>query len=439
MSRRTSAFIVRSAILVATLVLAGSCRDAGKTGACPPRIESVRDCVAASVRPITPGHLLPEQSAAGVVLYIDRSASMNGYLDAQNADSGRTVHAAGANLRTTLTQLLAVGGERTKVYGFGERAAPLPALTQTDVLRRLFSQAFYDENDTRTEDVLTLVRADSMRASVHLIVTDGRRGSGESAIAQYQRLGEIASWWTREGGVFAIAASMAPFQQVPGDSAGCRQSRPSLGGRCPLYVFAFVPALAAVRALTVLDGMSDRLYAYPPPSDSQVRVEHATASREGDGSVGVVRAQPFVLGFRAQGAQNQPASAEVTLTLHAAQSTARFALDDSLTWRLERAGLQRQAPDWTEAGDVSDDWVQPGALRPGPGSTLVLPMKVRSYTGLAPTLYRIQISSLGRPRWIREFEAVQQGDSLRTYGLTTLFTQLQPQPATLAGTFVTVY
>lgn len=417
----------------------GACGSEQRSGVCPSQIQSVRECVESSVRPDTPTYVLPEQSAASVALYIDRSGSMNGYLDAENADSGQTIHASGANLRTTLTQLLAVGGERTAVYGFGERVAALPALAQTEVLGRLFSQAFYNENDTRTEDVLALVRADSERSSVHLVVTDGRRGSGESAIAQYQRLGEVASWWTASGGVFAIAASMAPFQQVRGDRAGCWQSTRSPEGRCPLYVFAFAPASAAERTLAILDGLSDRLYAYPSPSDARIRVEHATASHQGAGSVGVVRAQPFVLGYRSQGAQNQPVAADVTLTFHADESTARFALDDSLTWRLERAVLRRQAPEWTEAGDVADDWVQPGALRTGPGSTLLLPLKVRSYAGISPTLYRIRISSAGFPRWVREYEAVQQRDSLRTYGLTALFTQLQPRPAKLAGAFVTVY
>jgi hypothetical protein len=439
MSPRISVSVSRIA-QAATLFLIASCGNAGKPGAgCPPRIQSVQSCVEASVRPIQPDHPLPRQSAAGVVLYIDRSGSMNGYLDTSNADSVRNVHSAGTNLRTTLTRLLAVGGERTTVYGFGERAAPLPALARTEVLGRLFSQAFYDENDTRTEDVLALVRADSTRANVHMIVTDGRRGSGEAAIAQYQRMGEVASWWTAEGGVFAIAASMAPFQEVRDDRAGCWQSAPSAGGRCPLYVFAFVPAAAAERALSILDELSERLYAYPPPSDTLVRMEHATGAREGNGSVGVVRARPFVLGFRAQGAQNQRAGAEVNLTFHAAGSAARFALDDSLSWRLERALLQSKQPEWTEAGDVSDDWVQPGALRAGDGSTLTLPVEVRSYTGLPPTLYRIRVASSGRPGWIRDYEAVQQRDSLRTYGLSALFTQLQPRPAMLAGAYVTVY
>jgi hypothetical protein len=132
-------------------------------------------------------------------------------------------------------------------------------------------------------------------------------------------------------------------------------------------------------------------------------------------------------------------AADVKLTFHADESTARFALDDSLTWRLERAVLRRHKADWTEAGDVADDWVQPGALSPGTGVTLSLPLKVRSYAGISPTVYRILISSTGMPRWIREYGAVRQGDSVRTYGLTALFTQLQPRPSVLGGAFVTVY
>lgn len=434
------AFVTRSVFLAA--LLSGACIDRDSrvdTGLCSSQIQSVRDCVATSVQPVTPDHSLKEQSPAGVVVYIDRSGSMNGYLDAENADSAQAPSLSASNLRTTLTRLLAVGGERTTVYGFGERAAPLPALARTEVLGRLFSQSFYNESDTRTEDVLALVRTDSNRASVHLIVTDGRRGSGESAIAQYQQMGEVAAWWTAQGGVFAIAASMPPFRQVRDDSAGCWQSTPSMNGRCPLYVFAFIPASAAERTLGLLDGVADRLYAYPAPSDGRIRMGHSTASSEGGGSVSVVRASPFVLGFRAQGAQNQSAQAQVSLTFHLDESAARFALDDSLAWRLERAALQRGEPQWAQAGDASQERVEPGAFQRGAGSTLELPVKVRSYAGIAPTLYQIRVSTLGMPRWVREYEAVQQRDSLRTYGLSTLFTQLQPRPAVLGGAFVTVY
>lgn len=431
-------FATRSVSLT-TLLLAACNGGGADSGLCPPQIQSVRACVETSVRQVAPDHPLAEQSPAAVVVYIDRSGSMNGYLDAENADSSQTTGLSASNLRTTLTRLLAVGGEQTTVFGFGEKAAPLPALARTEVLGQLFSQSFYNESDTRTEDVLALVRADSGRASVHLIVTDGRRGSGESAIAQYQRMGEVASWWTAQGGIFAIAASMPPFRHVRGDSAGCWQSTPSAEGRCPLYVFAFLPASAAERTLTLLDGVGDRLYAYPAPSDGRIRMGHTTPSAQGNGSVAVVRANPFVLGFRAQGAQNQPAEAQVKLTFHLDESAARFALDDSLTWRLERAALRRDEPQWTQAGDASQERVQPGAFQQAAGSALELPVAVRSYVGIAPTLYRVQVSTLGMPRWVREYEAVQQRDSLRTYGLSTLFTQLQPRPAALGGAFVTIY
>ena len=364
---------------------------------------------------------------------------MHGYLDVENADTDRTVHASGANLRTTLTRLLAVGGERTSVFGFGERVTSIRAMGQAEMLDRLFSQAFYNERDTRTEEVLALVRGDSQRSRVHLIVTDGRRGSGNAAIAQYQRMGEVASWWTAGGGVFSVAASLAPFQQVPGDSTGCTQSAPASRGHCPLYVFAFAPASATERTLAILDDLSARLYAYPPPSDGAVRTEYIVKSKAGNGSVAGIRQKPFVLGFRAQAAQNEPVSADLALTFHADQSSARFALDDSLVWALEHAALRRRDLQWTEAGDASDDRIQPGLLRTGPGSTLVLPVKARSFVGLLPTIYRVRILSTGKPNWIREYEAVQHGDSLRTYGLATLFTQLQTRPAMLTEAFVTVY
>src|SRR5215210_6088378 len=87
------------------LVLLAGCRKTGQ-GVCPPLIQSIRACVQTAALPITPEHRLPPQRPAPVYLYVDRSGSMNGYLDPDNADSALDVHAGASNLRTTLSRLL---------------------------------------------------------------------------------------------------------------------------------------------------------------------------------------------------------------------------------------------------------------------------------------------------------------------------------------------
>jgi hypothetical protein len=430
---------LRVSALLGTAILSG-CQD--RVGECAPTIQGVQECVRAADLSVSPDLVLPAQSSAPMVLYIDRSGSMTGYLDAANTDSLRVVHRAGANFRTLLDGLLAIGGEEVTLYGFGTRAELIPNLSRAGVISQLFSQSFYNDNNTHTEDALQLIREDSARSSIHLLVTDGRRGGtqgGEAAIAQFQRMGAVASWWVEEGGIFAISASMAPFEQVRGDRAGCWQTSEASGGRCPLYVFAFLPAHAAERALAILDQTSQQIYAYPSVSDERISTERSIVSRE-RGSLGMLRNPPFVLGFRAEGDPNEIVDASVRLIFRLDQSVARFARSDSLVWHLEKATLESGDLQWVSTGDVSAEWVQPSRVEVEEGAhALAVPLTVRSYSELTPTLYRLRISSTGRPTWLDEYEAMSQGDSVRTYGISPLFTQLQPRAHVLGGAFVTVY
>jgi hypothetical protein len=400
-----------------------------------------------AAQPIASDHRLPPQRPAPTILYVDRSGSMNGYLDAGDVDSALSVHRSASNLRTTLSRLLAVGGTGTRVYGFGNSLSALPPMEEAEALRQLVSQSFYSDSDTRTELALANVRADSARASVHIVVTDGRRGSGAAAIGQYQRLGEVAAWWTAgedSGGVFAVAASMAPFRQVRGDRAGCWQGTPggesATAGRCPLYLFVFAPASSAERVLGALGALGGRMYVYPAYADERIRVEYAPVQLPATAELGMARTTPLVLSFRSRAPQNQLVSGKVDVTLHAGESTARFALDDELAWSLEQAPLTGRPPQWSPVRDPAQAWVQPGALRAdSAGAALTLPLELRTQAGLGAILYRVQLSTRGTPRWLGQFEAVQQGDSVRTYGLSTLLDHLRPAGARLAGFYVTTY
>lgn len=428
-------FMLHRRAFLILLVFGGCTGDPGQGGkagtACPSNIQSVSQCVAATARPVLPQHPLPAQAPVRVVLYVDRSLSMIGYLDATSSNPAQALRSGASNLRTTLDRLLALGGSDRAVVGFGKAARPL---ADVDV-GELVSQGFYNEMETRTEDALALVRRDSGRTAAHLLVTDGRRDDDKSATAQYQQIGALAAWWTERGGVFAIAASMAPFRQVPRDRTGCRPA----AERCPLYVFAFLPAGDAERALAALDEVSDHLYAYPSPGDSALRITHDPAPAAAV-DLSVVRQRPFVAGVRARGEANQGVTATDILVFDAGASAARFALDDSLVWALDEAPLPSSGePAWSDAGNGANARVKPGVLAAGEGHLLRLPLTAHAYAGAPPTLYRIRVSSAGRPRWLGEYEAARQGDALRTYGLLALFTHLQPRPATLGGAYVVLY
>jgi hypothetical protein len=241
--------------------------------------------------------------------------------------------------------------------------------------------------------------------------------------------------------MFAMSASMAPFRQVRGDQAGCWQSTPAgVTGRCPLYVFVFAPASSAERVLGGLGALGGRMYVYPALADERIRIEHAPVELPATAELGVVRQDPRVLSFRSRAAQNALVRGRANVSLHVDESVARFALDDSLAWSLDEAALTGQPPQWTAVRDPAQAWVQPGALQADSGRTaLTLPLELRTQAGLGATLYRVRLSTRGTPRWLGQFEAVQQGDSVRTYGLSTLLDHLRPAGARLAGFYVTTY
>jgi hypothetical protein len=163
---RSVLFALRKRALVCLLVpICPACKRDGEpprqpAGPCPSNIEGVNRCVATTVRPVRPDHPLPPQGPARVVLYIDRSRSMVGYLDATNSDPALGVGTGVSNLRTTLNRLLALGGGDRTVVGFGEAARPLADVADAELFARVVSQGFYNQLKTRTEDALALVLRD---------------------------------------------------------------------------------------------------------------------------------------------------------------------------------------------------------------------------------------------------------------------------------------
>lgn len=408
---------------------------------CKTTVAAIRACVKRSAAPIRPTYALPGQHPPEEVrLYVDRSGSMAGYLDRSFG-----VAMGVSNLKTLLSELLAVRGAGTKVYGFGNGLVPLKLAPGMDPIQRLVTQGFYSDNDTRTEDVLNVVAADNDRTAVHLIVTDGRRGgSGSAAIAQYKRLGEVARAWvgnaTNMEGVFAIGASLVPFRPPADDAAGCSSPGGSRRvGRCALYVFAFVPRAVAEPFLAALRTSMQHVYVYPAVSDSAITYDAEPERPIPAGATLRVFHAPLVLAFHTEGAASKLDSLPVRVRMEATGSAARFSLDDSLVVQMERSPLTTGEPHWQPVTDLSKEWVAPESPQTGANSALVMAAQLRSRPGLSPSIYRLGIVSSGLPRWLRDYEAPAEDDSVRTYALSTLFLHLAPRAARIGGFYVSVY
>lgn len=379
-----------------------------------------------------------QQDASTLRIYVDRSGSMAGYLDPGfGAGYGATDE---GSLRQVIDRVLAAGspGNR-RVYGFGTKVVTVPTQTNQDVIRTLVEQRFYSDNNTRLEDVLDSVAADGQRREVHLVVTDGRRGSGGDAIAQYRRLGELAREWAEDpSSLFAIAALKAPFHPVSRDKAGCWTSAPTTEFRCPLYLVLFAPRSMADGVLARMRETGARLLVAPTLSDDRVTVEvRPRLSYPNLRIAGGGTPHPR-LSFQAP---VKPDSALVDLTVRLRQSVGRFALDDSVIIRLSQAAVSKAPAKkvWSSV-DATTAWVKPRAPRADAAATsITVPIVVRSRPQFSPLRYLVEVSSAGRPGWLAGFEAAQHGDSVRTYGLSALFAQLSPVVTPLAGASITIF
>src|SRR5690242_11078038 len=138
--------------MVLALAAAACGGGSNKSGSTPCRgFEAVARC-----GPPRPGFVsrpLPPQVAANEVqIYVDRSASMAGYLDAAFA-GGFGVAPGSSSLRLVIDRVLASGDPtRRRVFSFGTRVRPVPTPSNQDVIRTLVQQDFYRDNDTRLED-----------------------------------------------------------------------------------------------------------------------------------------------------------------------------------------------------------------------------------------------------------------------------------------------
>ncbi|HEX6042199.1 hypothetical protein, partial [Longimicrobium sp.] len=239
-------------VLVLPLLALLSTASCGKAEACT----SPEACDLTRAARLATGDSMPawpvHDAGKPVLLYVDRSQGMRGFLDPGDAGRVRTEY------RSVLDGFAARLRPR-QVAGFGTEVRVLPRAD----LGVLADAGFYTDGNTELEEVLRMVEADSARAATHVILGDGRRTDPDAGIGQFARMRTVSERWTADGGTFVVAASLAPFKPVGGDVSSCRpgdDDAKDARQTCPLYAFAFVAPGDEGRVAAALAATFDDLF-----------------------------------------------------------------------------------------------------------------------------------------------------------------------------------
>ncbi|HYW14065.1 MAG TPA: hypothetical protein VE871_19020 [Longimicrobium sp.] len=348
-----------------------------------------------------------------VVLYVDRSQSMKGFLDPEYPTRVPTDYRAvlsGFEARLKPAQ----------VFGFGNGVRE----EKQGGLGVLGNARFYSDGNTEMEAVLQLVEMDSALGSTHVIIGDGRRTDPNAANEQFGQMRNEAERWTAAGGTFLVAASHAPFKPVKGDASGCRGSASDAAAdreTCPLYAFAFVAPGDQGRVTAALAATFENLYVTPLPAILDTGVRLAATSRqditlepEWETSA---RGAPIAR-VRGSVATNQPLRAQI-IVADTTSPLGRGALAALRGRQLVPQVSARQLMD----NPAASSW----QASTGTGALLRLtddPFAVDFITRGADAqriLYRLELRPAGEPAWLDAYDAERAGDTQRTYGLGHLF------------------
>lgn len=357
-----------------------------------------------------------------VVLYLDRSGSMRGFLDPSFSAI------SDANFSSVLDALV-VGLSPEKAYGYGARLTPVNVS-----LAAISNPDFYTESDTRMEEAIARVESDDSIRSSHIVIGDGRRGSPLSALAQYDRLRTAAERWISHGGTFVVAASKAPFVPMTKDPAGCRAVASSEAQTCPLYAFAFVAPGEEVRLVSTLAAHFQNLFVWPMPaaqaSDLSISADSADTnfsfnSRWGTAvdSGSITR----VLGRSSNLAGPVPAHVMIE-TNNPLGRIASAAMHGN--------GVRLQV--YSRSLQGTDEWARAqgqGSLLSAVGDSSLSLRVVTHGADAKPMLYRIDLIPDPTPTWLSAYDAVNASGTVRTFGLGKLFEpfKLQSQPPSAVG------
>jgi len=362
-----------------------------------------------------------------VVLYVDLSQSMRGFLDPAFPTGKATEY---GNVIDVLDARLSP----TPIRGFGSSVRVIGQTARGTLVDR----SIYSDGNTQMEDVFPLVRADEKLASTHIILGDGRRSSPVSAIDQYVQMRKAAAEWIAHGGTFAVAASLAPFRPVSADPSGCRTAVARAGSpsdtssdadraRCPLYAFAFIAPREETRVVAALAEVFEHVYVTPLPAvpDSLVQLQadpSQAASPIGLNSSWVQAGSVKVARVQSDSLTTVPLQAAIDVGDTASPSgrAAAAALrGQALTAKLYVRSNSLPAEPWRSVPFDGLVLAGPDALHP----------RFVSYgPDQPPSMYRIDLVPAGHPTWLRDFDAQDAGDAKRTYGLGRLFQAFeQPQ------------
>jgi hypothetical protein len=396
----------RSTLTAALLLLAAA--------ECPPKTEGEAADLAQAKAMATGDSLAvwPDADAGRpVVLYVDRSQSMRGFLDPSYPGRVATDYRSvidGFDARLKPAQ----------VYGFGNEVA-----AAGQGLGVLGNKEFYGDANTEIEEVFPLISGDSAASSTHVVIGDGRRGNPDAANGQFVRMRALAELWIARGGSFIVASSAAPFRPVKNDPAGCGDAGDADQQTCPLYAFAFVAPGDQGRVAAALASVFQNLYVTPLPAVPGSAV--AMTSRGSaeinlePGWLATADGTPIV---RARGrtATNTPLAA--SLVLDDTTSPRGRAMLASLRGRrlVPTLAVRTLAPD-----PAASPWraspARGGLMRPTADPFTYEFISRGTGPDVPRYLYRLQLHPAGEPSWLEAFDAESAGDALRTYGLSRLF------------------
>ena len=339
---------------------------------------------------------------APVVLYVDRSGSMRGFLDPD--------YPSRTDYRSVIDRLI-VSLNPQQAFGFGSSVTPIETSLGT-----LGDRNFYTDNNTEMEDVLDRIASDTAAGATHLIIGDGRRSDPNAANDQFARMRRTAQNWIDRGGTFLLAASRAPFEPVPGDPAGCRPAEDSGAATCPLYAFAFIAPgdeARVVNAFAHADAF-EHLFVWPLPGAASTGITADQAPNLSfEPQWGKATSGAPVARARGQTYINQPVPAR--LELGASDAATRAALaGQTLRSQISTLPLDNRTGSWTP---VSGPASLVRSVNGQPGNIEFL-----SRGADAPRqLYKVELYPTGEAPWLDKFDATSANDEVRTYGLGRLF------------------
>jgi len=366
-----------------------------------------------------------------VVLYLDRSASMQGFLDPEYPTRVRT------DFRAVVDRLL-VGTNTVRAFSYGTSVRPF-----RPSLGILGNKAFYSDRDTRFEDVLAIIAQDSLGSETHLIVGDARRGSPDLANAQFTQMRTLADAWVNHGGTFVTAVSLAPFKTVASDPSGCRRgpADDTAGQTCPLYAFAFVAAPDVEAVTTAVADVFEHVFAWPMPtvptkvlteqqqgSSADIALEKRWASLTDGGWIARVRGRAAP--------SNQELFAQLSIGDSANPSGRTYAA--LLEGQAHAVGLRAKSLSATAPLPWADVASHGALLRVTGDQPPTLGFVTRGKN--APrSIIAVDLLPRGVPSWLEVVSASNANDVRRTYGINLLFeafrTKAQKSPSPAARYF----